>query len=95
MKTEKFIVTGMTCAACQANVTKTVGRLNGVGNVDVNLLTGRMSVDYDEALLSAKDITDAVISLLVRSSRNPPAAKALIPTNGSAGAKAKKVHSNP
>ena len=59
----KFNVTGMTCAACRANVTKTVGKLNGVKDVDVNLLTGRMSVDYDESLLSGKDITNAVISI--------------------------------
>lgn len=63
VKTKKFIVTGMTCAACRANVTKTVGKLNGVKDVDVNLLTGRMSVDYDESLLSGKDITNAVISI--------------------------------
>ena len=30
MKTEKYNVTGMTCAACQANVTRCVSKLDGV-----------------------------------------------------------------
>ena len=30
MKKEKFNITGMTCAACQANITKKVGKLEGV-----------------------------------------------------------------
>lgn len=56
----KFSVTGMTCAACQANVTKTVGRLDGVENVEVNLLNGSMTAEFDESLISADDIIFAV-----------------------------------
>ena len=47
MKTDKFTVTGMTCAACQANVTRAVKKLDGVSDVDVSLLAGRMTVKYD------------------------------------------------
>lgn len=60
MKTEKFKVTGMTCAACQANVTRTVKRLKGVSEVDVSLLAGRMTVTYDEAVIDAGRIVKAV-----------------------------------
>ena len=38
MKTEKYNVTGMTCAACQANVTRCVSKLEGVEDVNVSLL---------------------------------------------------------
>ena len=60
MKTQKFNVTGMTCAACQANVTRRVQKLEGVKDVDVNLLSGRMTVEYDESTLTAPAICAAV-----------------------------------
>ena len=60
MKTQKFNVTGMTCAACQANVTRRVQKLEGVRDVDVNLLSGRMTVEYDESALTAPAICAAV-----------------------------------
>ena len=40
----KFTVTGMTCAACSARVEKVTGGVNGVENVEVNLLAGKMTV---------------------------------------------------
>ena len=60
MKTDKFTVTGMTCAACQANVTRAVKKLDGVSDVDVSLLAGRMTVKYDEGKVSADTIAQAV-----------------------------------
>ncbi len=60
MKTQNFNVSGMSCAACQANVTKTVSRLNGVAYVDVNLLSGNMRVEFDETALSEDTIISAV-----------------------------------
>lgn len=44
--TEKFTVTGMSCAACQANVTKAVSKVEGVSSCNVNLLSGTMTVDF-------------------------------------------------
>ncbi len=63
MKKEKFNVTGMTCAACQANITKKVGKLNGVSGVDVSLLANQMSVEYDESAVDAEKIAAAVASI--------------------------------
>lgn len=60
MAHQKFDVGGMTCAACQAHVEKAVAKLAGVEGVAVNLLSGSMVVDYDEAALSAEDICTAV-----------------------------------
>ena len=44
-KTEKFNVTGMSCAACSARVEKAVDALDGVKECSVNLLTGTMNVE--------------------------------------------------
>ena len=41
----QFIVTGMTCAACQARVEKAVGKVAGVTSVSVSLLTNSMGVE--------------------------------------------------
>lgn len=60
MKHEKFEVGGMTCAACQAHVDKAVRGVTGVSDVTVNLLSGSMTVDYDEDSVSAEDICQAV-----------------------------------
>ena len=60
MAHEKFDVGGMTCAACQAHVEKAVRGVAGVSDVTVNLLSGSMVVDYDEAATSADAICQAV-----------------------------------
>ncbi|MDU2583250.1 MAG: heavy metal translocating P-type ATPase [Anaerococcus hydrogenalis] len=56
---ERFNVTGMTCASCQANVQKAVEKL-GVENVNVNLVSETMNVSYDENKISNSDIINAV-----------------------------------
>ena len=63
MKTCKFNVTGMTCAACQANVTKAAIRLDGTEKADVNLLSGTLTVTFDEEKLTEKDYIYAVNSI--------------------------------
>lgn len=56
----KFTVGGMSCAACQAHVEQAVGNLDGVENVVVNLLANTMTVDFDDEIISADDISRAV-----------------------------------
>lgn len=60
MKTEKFDITGMTCSACVAHVEKSVRKLDGVVDVNVNLLTNSMSVEFEEQSLSSDNIIDSV-----------------------------------
>ena len=60
--TGKFDVTGMTCSACSAHVEKSVSKLNGVGKVNVNLLTNSMQVEYNEELISEDNIINAVVN---------------------------------
>ena len=61
MKHDKFIVTGMTCSACSAHVEKSVSHVEGVCQVNVNLLNGSMTVDYDESATSPDKIVAAVV----------------------------------
>lgn len=60
---KEFNVTGMTCAACQANVERTVKKLAGVENVAVNLLNENMTVSYNEKETTDEKIINAVISI--------------------------------
>ena len=60
---KKFDVTGMTCAACQANVTRAVSKLDGVSKVDVSLLSNSMKVDFDENQVNEDTICQAVIDI--------------------------------
>ena len=58
---QKYKVTGMSCSACSASVEKAVKKLEGVRSVNVNLLSGSMLVDYDEATVDSGGIIDAVV----------------------------------
>ena len=58
---QKFDVTGMTCSACSAHVDKSVRKLDGVAEVNVNLLQNTMTVEYDESEVNDDQIIRAVI----------------------------------
>ena len=54
---DKYTVTGMSCAACQARVEKAVLKLDGIDSCNVSLLTNTMSVEGSAA---PEDIIKAV-----------------------------------
>ena len=89
MAHEKFEVGGMTCAACQAHVDKAVRGVAGVSDVTVNLLSGSMTVDYDEGSVSAEDICRAVDH--AGYSAAPEDAGASAPSGAGAGASASRA----
>lgn len=72
MKTQIFRVTGMTCSACEANVTRGVSKVQGVERVEVSLLAGQMTVTYDEAQVSPGEIVGVVQSLGYGASTDDP-----------------------
>ena len=57
---QKFLVTGMTCAACSSRVEKVTKAVEGVIDAQVNLMGGTMVVE------SANDVKDAAYGLPVR-----------------------------
>lgn len=60
MKKEKYLISGMSCAACSAKVEKVLKNKNGVNEVSVNLLTNSMNIEYDEVILNSQDIKETV-----------------------------------
>ena len=58
--TEKFVVTGMTCAACAAHVEKAAGAVDGVNSAAVNLMLGTLVCSYDRDKASPQAIIAAV-----------------------------------
>ena len=59
VKTDKYLVTGMSCAACQSHVEKAVNGVEGVACCNVSLLTNSMSVtgsaDPEAVIKAVKD----------------------------------------
>ncbi|HEL1969652.1 TPA: copper-translocating P-type ATPase [Streptococcus suis] len=60
MQKENIRIAGMTCASCTMTVEKAVGKLEGVEEASVNLATEKLSVSFDENVLSLSDIGQAV-----------------------------------
>ncbi len=72
---QKFNVTGMTCSACSAHVDKAVRKVPGVSEVNVNLLSNSMTVEYDPDKTSPQAIEAAVAEAGYGASCPLPAAK--------------------
>lgn len=53
-------VTGMTCANCAATIERNVRKLEGVKEVAVNFASERLSLVYDDSLLTESDIIQRV-----------------------------------
>ena len=53
-------VAGMTCASCSARVERTLGRLEGVADANVNLATEQATVVFDPAILTPIGVLDAI-----------------------------------
>ena len=57
---EKYNIGGMTCSACSAHIEKSIKKLNGIKDVNVNLLQNNMTVEYDESLINSNDIIKTI-----------------------------------
>lgn len=55
-----FKIEGMTCASCAQTVEKSARRLSGMNKAAVNLATEKLTVQYDDSVLSESDIQEAV-----------------------------------
>ncbi len=59
-KTLTLPVTGMTCANCVATVERSVRKLDGVREANVNFASEKISLIYDDSLLGAGDIVTRI-----------------------------------
>ena len=60
MKTEIYDISGMHCAACSGAVQRVVSRLAGVSECEVNLMTEKMTVKYDEKQTGFQDFNRVI-----------------------------------
>jgi len=64
MKTKEVLkISGMTCASCSAKIEIKLNKLEGVENVNVNLIAEKATFDYNESKLELKDIIDMIKGL--------------------------------
>ena len=59
MSTSTVTVSGMTCGPCASSVRKAVGGIAGVISVDVDLASGQVTIDSNDAI-DANSIKNAV-----------------------------------
>lgn len=60
MKQETYLIKGMECAACASAVERVTGKLPGVVQSGVNLVTNTLSIQYDETQTTPEDIMKKV-----------------------------------
>ena len=60
MKKEQYSIIGMHCASCKKVIETVVGELKGVSEVQVNYATEKMTVAYDDTIISLNEISKAV-----------------------------------
>lgn len=58
IRTEPF-----TCPSCINKIESVVGRMDGVGKVEVKFNSSRVKVEHDDAAVSAKQLAERVESL--------------------------------
>ena len=60
MENQVLSIRGMTCAACAQRIEKTVRKLEGVGQANVNLAGEKLFVEYDSGTIQLPAIKEAV-----------------------------------
>lgn len=63
MKKEIFNINGLHCASCVSRVEEKLKSLKGIVSATVNLASGKANVEYDETLISPKDMKEAIDGL--------------------------------
>jgi heavy metal translocating P-type ATPase len=63
VKKQRFNVTGMSCAACQAAIERTVGKMDGVQSAVVNLLANTLTTEYDETKVTNEAICSRIAQI--------------------------------
>ena len=60
---EVLKISGMTCASCSAKIERKLNKLDGVENVNVNLIAEKATFDYNENKLKLNDIVNLIQGL--------------------------------
>ncbi|CAO3626284.1 unnamed protein product [Cunninghamella blakesleeana] len=60
LTTSQIQINGMTCASCVNSIEKSVSALQGVYSIKVSLLAERGTVEFDDQLITSKEIVQAI-----------------------------------
>ncbi|MCE7983603.1 MAG: Cu(2+)-exporting ATPase [Caldilinea sp. CFX5] len=82
MKTLTVPVLGMTCANCVAAVERNAKKVNTVANAAVNFASERLSIEYDPAVSSPKEVLTDVIARVGRAGYSVPTETVELPLLG-------------
>lgn len=60
METANLTVEGMSCGHCASSIKNSVGALNGVGQINVDLRSKKVVVEYDPQKVNTQTIKDTI-----------------------------------
>lgn len=60
MTKEQFRVTGITCASCAAIIERTLGKIDEISSVHVNVATEMATMEYDESAVTLEQVNNAL-----------------------------------
>jgi Cu+-exporting ATPase len=63
MKNTNVIITGMHCANCAATINKNLSKMPGVKTANVNFSASKAYIEFDESMISEKNILDKIEDL--------------------------------
>ncbi len=82
MDSQVLRIRGMTCAACAQRIEKTVRKLSGIGQANVNLASEKLFVEYDAGSLELAAIKEAVARIGYEVVENTDNSHVTIPIGG-------------
>jgi len=82
MESQVFSIRGMTCAACAQRIEKTVRKLSGIKQANVNLASEKLFVEYDTGSLEPATIKEAVARIGYEVVENTKNSSVTIPIGG-------------
>lgn len=82
MASEMLNIRGMTCAACAQRIEKTVRKLSGVNQANVNLASEKLFVEYDSDQVELSAVKAAVTKIGYEVAEKSENAKVTIPIGG-------------
>ena len=56
-------IIGMTCAACARRIEKVIGKLSGVTEASVNFATEKLTVGFDDSVVSMTEVQNALVKI--------------------------------
>ncbi len=77
MRKELLDITGMSCTACSSRIEKVVGKMPGVTQITVNLLTNNAHIEFDETQVEAPAIIARIEKLGFGAALHQQTAKAV------------------